>query len=71
MVKKTFYCDCCGKEITDGERFFRLCTAVVNSRGDGLDFTHGAELCAECYERIDGLIARAVQQGVLKEEATK
>ena len=51
MRKLSYFCDCCGKPLTD--TFPMLVVHHVDVEyGDPVDFDYGPDLCTECCDRI-------------------
>lgn len=76
MRKITFYCDRCGKLITD--KVYHEGYKLLAEDGFAIDEEYGAELCRECFEEIDDMIAFMIknpkihfENGKPKEEAPK
>lgn len=68
MRKITFYCDRCGKMIPDKSIMHQLMTKLVDvldvctsGFAEEEEEEEGAELCADCYKEIDGMVAFMVE----------
>ena len=60
MRKMTFYCDRCGKEIT--ELVHNLGIRFLDQNGYNIDETEwGGEFCKDCYEEIEGMVVFMVK----------
>ena len=55
MRKMVFYCDRCGKQVTDKlKQLGHLVIETENGFSEGEEWA--AELCPECFEEIDSMI---------------
>lgn len=63
MRKIMYFCDRCGKQVTDS--MMQLCVSTLridDSYGEEVgSLDEGAELCTDCYDEIDSMIAYMVK----------
>lgn len=59
MRKVTFYCDRCGKMIEG--IIPQIGTRFLDSEGNEEDHEYGAELCRDCFNEIDDMVAFMVK----------